>query len=731
MNYFNYKDEFFVIDSDNIESVSSRLYGYSIQKSGIYDSDNIKEEYMDGLDGHGCYVYVGVTDDIITIQQDYIGSYGLYFYRDGDNYFAISNSFLRLVEYIKKKRTISLNEDYLNYFLCSHLESDSCFFTPINEIYIVDRNAIVCIDKKKKSLFVQRITPDDHKFQIDSEEGMRILDEWFAYWTDLFLELSKKTDFLSIDLSGGYDSRLSFILMLKSGVDLSNIRVNSINNNLHTYNEDYEIASQIAREYGFSLNGSFPANDFINYSLEDALNIELYSKMGFHKEPYLMERKYENKIYCVTGMGGEAVRSTRFDKDEQDFIEMMAAGVKIYPLKLSKELSDSYHRLMGKDFNILRNKYKDNNQLMYPLGHYVLRDTQCRTHFGKACLVHYFANSYRLTPLMDQKLWSLHLSTDETDDNNFLMALIYMRYCPELLDFPFEGNRYFLSPETVKYAKKINEKYPFNNSKKKPDKQYNICVKDESVREIKNDNKSLDSNSVISYMKTAFDSKYFKGLFLSCFDEQIYRRASKFYNNTKFFPIRHCYGCLTAGKMIESVIQSNMWLEKGKCLLEEKMTIGKISTDVYDIVEKFKDAFTARIDLEFIGLDKDSKLQEIIVSDDFARVEKPSWFQKNGDGYNIISISGDIYIKLKTNTAGKINVWLRGMDVRVPNDNSKRIVCWVDYTKFIVNENEILSESFPAWHNKSYKYSMEIESPGDISIRVCWETHKDNTIVNV
>ena len=78
MNFFNAKDEFFVIDSDNLNNITSRFYGYSIQKTGIFDAGSLNEEQVAGLDGHGCYVYVDVTADNITINQDYNGCYGLY-----------------------------------------------------------------------------------------------------------------------------------------------------------------------------------------------------------------------------------------------------------------------------------------------------------------------------------------------------------------------------------------------------------------------------------------------------------------------------------------------------------------------------------------------------------------------------------------------------------------------------------------------------------------------------
>lgn len=82
-NYFNMDKQFFFIDSNNLDSVKTRFYGYSIQDTGIYEEDNLDEQAITGLDGCGCYIYVKAEKSEITIQQDFNGSYGIYSYRRG------------------------------------------------------------------------------------------------------------------------------------------------------------------------------------------------------------------------------------------------------------------------------------------------------------------------------------------------------------------------------------------------------------------------------------------------------------------------------------------------------------------------------------------------------------------------------------------------------------------------------------------------------------------------
>ena len=111
INYFDVEKEFFLIDSDNLSRVHSKLYGYSIQRTGIYEQDNLTPEAIAGLDGRGCYVYVEVKDGEITIKQDLNGCWGIYLFRRGD-YFALSNSFFRLVDHVMFKYPLTINRDY-------------------------------------------------------------------------------------------------------------------------------------------------------------------------------------------------------------------------------------------------------------------------------------------------------------------------------------------------------------------------------------------------------------------------------------------------------------------------------------------------------------------------------------------------------------------------------------------------------------------------------------------
>ena len=135
VNYFDVEKEFFLIDSENLSEVQTRLYGYSIQASGIYEEDNLTPEAVKGLDGRGCYVYVEARDGKITIRQDLNGSWGIYLFRNGD-YFALSNSFFRLLDHVKFRYPLTVNRDYCHHLLANSLCSQAYSETAVNEIQL-------------------------------------------------------------------------------------------------------------------------------------------------------------------------------------------------------------------------------------------------------------------------------------------------------------------------------------------------------------------------------------------------------------------------------------------------------------------------------------------------------------------------------------------------------------------------------------------------------------------
>lgn len=75
----------------------------------------------------------------------------------------------------------------------------------------------------------------ENSLEPDSKEFFASLDMWYFKWTKFIRNLKKKTNNVMVDLTGGFDSRITFLLFLGANINLDEIFINSINDNLYTH----------------------------------------------------------------------------------------------------------------------------------------------------------------------------------------------------------------------------------------------------------------------------------------------------------------------------------------------------------------------------------------------------------------------------------------------------------------------------------------------------------------
>lgn len=304
------KENFFIIDSNNLEEIQSHMYGYSISKKGILTNNYYKKlgQYEEP-EPQGVYIMIRRNGDQIRINQDFSGSFGLYIYEQKNKaYFVLSNSFLLLEEYLIGKQNFTLNKDFIDKFIISRLCSESIYETMLNEIAIVPSNAFININTKEKTLKIHYIDYKENSIPFESEEGLKIIDKWVDKWRYILSSLKKQTDNISIDLSGGFDSRTTLSIFLNSSVDMNSIIIHSMNDTLRNHIEDFNIAENISSKFQFKLNNFNLNQKGIKLSTQDSLFCSIYSKLGFHKVFYFKTKYFENPRFLFTGAGGEALR---------------------------------------------------------------------------------------------------------------------------------------------------------------------------------------------------------------------------------------------------------------------------------------------------------------------------------------------------------------------------------------------------------------------------------------
>ena len=133
-------EHFFIIDSNNLETINPHLYGYIISKHGIITDNYFKSiGHYEEPEVFGTYIMIRKIDNNIIISQDYYGGYGLYFFENkNEGYFALS------------KQNLTLNKDFSDNFLVTGLITFSINETMIKEISQLPANALINISIKKK-----------------------------------------------------------------------------------------------------------------------------------------------------------------------------------------------------------------------------------------------------------------------------------------------------------------------------------------------------------------------------------------------------------------------------------------------------------------------------------------------------------------------------------------------------------------------------------------------------
>lgn len=132
------------------------MYGFSISKKGILTDNYYKQlGNYDIPDPPGVFTMVRKKELEIIIIQDFQGNFGIYLYENiKKDYFALSNSFLLLEEYLIDKQNISINKAYTDNFVISGLCSPSIYETMIKEITKIPSNAYIIINIKEKKFKV-------------------------------------------------------------------------------------------------------------------------------------------------------------------------------------------------------------------------------------------------------------------------------------------------------------------------------------------------------------------------------------------------------------------------------------------------------------------------------------------------------------------------------------------------------------------------------------------------
>ena len=593
-----------------------------------------------------------------------------------------------------------MNEDYAKYFISADLCSLSYSETLVNEIKVLPKNYSLNINLNTKSFLLNFIDYKEQSISVNSDEGIKILDNWFYRWTTIFRDLKFNTNNISFQLSGGFDSRLSLALLLSSNINLNEILFYSIDDDKHTHKEDFEIASEISNYFGFKLNNNVILEDRIYFKeIETPINISFYTKLGIHKQMFYTYSYKLNPVYSITGYGGECIRKY-WDYSSEVLINNLSNRAKSYSSQLIKPtenvIKNSFD-LLNKDFD-----KKDSSHLLY-------NQTRSKNHFGKLSAEFVISNLIKLSPLLDADLHRLKLSDERCSDDNLLIALIFARYCPNLLKFKFDHNR-FIGEDTINHAFKINAKYPF----KKPNYELISCKKIKN--NIIHEKNSFRKGDAEKYVEKIFFSKAFRKSFELQFSSELYDELVKRYKKLNYFPLEDVYAAIAVIKICDCI---NYSFSDNSFILNN-LLINYDDNDFDSSVKSFLNKYnTARLDIKNYGVESNA-IKILDISDSSATILYPDWF-KNSEGSGIViqSMKNFLNIKLKCVGEGNIILRLRGVDAKINGKN--RFPVYINYEKFTVNGIDIFNENKIIWLEKPYVFELSCDDGEIFDLSIRWK----------
>ena len=139
----------------------------------------------------------------------------------------------------------------------------------------------------------------------------------------------------------------------------------------------------------------------------------------------------------------------------------------------------------------------------------------------------------------------------------------------------------------------------------------------------------------------------------------------------------------------------------------------------FDELTNFVDKFlVGRVDIKNVGNENNS-VEIIDISDKNALIEYPNWLKNNeGSGVLIQSSNGCIDFKIRCINDGYLEFKLRGIDVR--NYNNTRIPIFIDFNKFLLNDEVIFEEDMLVSHDNPFYHKIQVKHDEMIKIHLEW-----------
>lgn len=530
------KENFFIIDADNLDDIRSNMYGIAFDSTKfISDADDFDENVYTSYSGS--FITIKKSGNIINIYQDINGSHGIYIYKE-ENYFAISNSFIYLFEYLhfSKNKKLTINFDYACHFLTIPMCSIAYSSTLCSQINILSANSEINIYVDKRTYYINTnkiLLPNT--LDIYSEEALELIDHWINKWASLIQNLQLQNLFTEIDVTGGFDSRITLSLALTSDIDLSKINFCSAIN--YPVEDDFSIANTLATEFNFSINSKYYASATQYLATADSWNMSMMTNLGSHHFPYFKNKAYTSSIFKLTGQGGETIR-------KYWYYEPYTFEKKIIENDLSeKNISLTAIKFLWDELAKLDLKYNVSRTDEYrTLVHHLYNETRSRYHFGRSFVTSHITNYITLAPLLDFELRRINCISNGNTDYNLLIAVILTRINKKLVDIPFNSGKAFTS-NCIERAMEINSKHKFIR------KINEYPIPKEIIKYIPDSTYEKSQESPMERLKKLASTDEIKKIIAQSFGEKFYTSSMERFTRPGHHPEQEAFKILAVAKI--------------------------------------------------------------------------------------------------------------------------------------------------------------------------------------
>lgn len=158
--------------------------------------------------------------------------------------------------------------------------------------------------------------------------------------------------------------------------------------------------------------------------------------------------------------------------------------------------------------------------------------------------------------------------------------------------------------------------------------------------------------------------------------------------------------------------------EKTHFAFNDRIDIEHKKRLIEDSVEnKLNKYNTARIDIKNRGT-KENTVKINNYSDFNLVYYYPTWFKTNtGKGLVINSEKNFLKFDLTIEGDGELQIYLRSLDFRI---NTERQPIFIKYTKFCINDADILNENKIVYHDKPYIHKIDVKDKEKLTLYMEW-----------